>query len=285
MKLLNNLLSLHRVRDHVRSAGRRRQGRARRRNDARGDQRRQRPRTAPPRTSSRSGCCRGTFAFGFPIASVCKDIGARDRGMPGARRADVGRRRGAPALALANAQGGAANDMTSLVTYIEAWAEAEIRGKAGEAVNALRAELRDFYDDYAALRWTTSTSTPGASSPTTALPGGFAGELQGRLPLSTIACRGRLGARPRGGDPRDRGVRAAHVAPHGQRRARHGGAGEEIRAQANFAVFESLSDREPHLFMVGRYIDRLVRGRGARSCASASACSTTTACAPPSFPV
>ncbi|OZI77673.1 aromatic-ring-hydroxylating dioxygenase subunit beta [Bordetella genomosp. 12] len=31
--------------------------------------------------------------------------------------------------------------------------------------------------------------------------------------------------------------------------------GEEVEAQANFAIMESLSDREPSLNMVGRYLD------------------------------
>lgn len=35
--------------------------------------------------------------------------------------------------------------------------------------------------------------------------------------------------------------------------------GEEIHAQANFAVMESLSDQEPTLNMVGRYVDRWLR--------------------------
>jgi hypothetical protein len=33
----------------------------------------------------------------------------------------------------ANAQGGGANDMTSLVKVIEAWADAEVRGKAAKS--------------------------------------------------------------------------------------------------------------------------------------------------------
>jgi len=32
-----------------------------------------------------------------------------------------------------------------------------------------------------------------------------------------------------------------------------------IEAQANFALFECLLDREPHILMVGRYLDILVR--------------------------
>ena len=35
--------------------------------------------------------------------------------------------------------------------------------------------------------------------------------------------------------------------------------GDTIQAQANFAIFESLSDREPVVNMVGRYIDTIVR--------------------------
>ncbi|MDH0686360.1 aromatic-ring-hydroxylating dioxygenase subunit beta [Achromobacter animicus] len=39
----------------------------------------------------------------------------------------------------------------------------------------------------------------------------------------------------------------------------HGVDGDTIRAQANFAILESLSDREPVVNMVGRYIDTIVR--------------------------
>ena len=35
--------------------------------------------------------------------------------------------------------------------------------------------------------------------------------------------------------------------------------GGEIEAQANFALFECLLDREPHILMVGRYLDTIVR--------------------------
>jgi 2-hydroxy-3-oxopropionate reductase len=71
-----------------------------------------------------------TFAFGFPIASVCKDISLaveefQALGVPmwvgGAAR---------QLWHYANAQGGATNDMTSLVKVIEAWADTEVRGKA-----------------------------------------------------------------------------------------------------------------------------------------------------------
>ena len=56
--------------------------------------------------------------------------------------------------------------------------------------------------------------------------------------------------------------------------------GDRIVAQANFAVMESLSDREPTLNMVGRYLDELrVTPQGWRS-AAATASTTTTACAP-----
>ena len=77
-----------------------------------------------------------TFAFGFPIASVCKDISlAVDEfqalGVPmwvgGAAR---------QLWHYANAQGGGANDMTSLVTYIEAWADAEVKGKMARATKS-----------------------------------------------------------------------------------------------------------------------------------------------------
>jgi 2-hydroxy-3-oxopropionate reductase len=70
-----------------------------------------------------------TFAFGFPIASVCKDASlavdeCQALGVPmwvgGAVR---------QLWQYAQAQGGGARDMTELVKYIEAWAGAEVRGK------------------------------------------------------------------------------------------------------------------------------------------------------------
>jgi 2-hydroxy-3-oxopropionate reductase len=73
-----------------------------------------------------------TFAFGFPIASVCKDVAlAIDEfqalGVPmwvgGAVRS---------LWQYAYAQGGGPKDMTELVRYVEGWAGAEVRGKAAK---------------------------------------------------------------------------------------------------------------------------------------------------------
>ncbi len=70
-----------------------------------------------------------TFDFGFPIAGACKDVGlAIDEchalGVPmwvGSAVRELWQ--------YAYAQGGGKRDMTTLVTYIEAWAGAEVRGK------------------------------------------------------------------------------------------------------------------------------------------------------------
>lgn len=39
--------------------------------------------------------------------------------------------------------------------------------------------------------------------------------------------------------------------------------GDEVRAEANFLIVESLVEQEPQILMVGRYLDRVVREEGA----------------------
>jgi anthranilate 1,2-dioxygenase small subunit len=126
----------------------------------------------------------------------------------------------------------------------------------------LRAEVRDLYDDYAAAlddldfaRWT-SFFTADCVYKVVSLENHKEG-----LPLATLACEGV-------GSLRDRAAAIRQTAVFEPRTVRRfvsgvridAVAGSEIESQANFAVFESLTDREPHLFMVGRYLDRLVRG-------------------------
>jgi len=77
-----------------------------------------------------------TFDFGFPIAGACKDIGlaideCQAMGLP--------MQVGSAARQLwqfAYAQGGAKRDMTALITYLEAWAGVEVKGKAARAKRA-----------------------------------------------------------------------------------------------------------------------------------------------------
>ena len=74
-----------------------------------------------------------TFDFGFPIAGAFKDIGlaideCQAMGLP--------MQVGSAARQLwqfAYAQGGAKRDMTTFITYLEAWAGVEVKGKAARA--------------------------------------------------------------------------------------------------------------------------------------------------------
>lgn len=128
------------------------------------------------------------------------------------------------------------------------------------AETALRAELRDLNDDYAAAlddldlaKWT-GFFTDDCHYRVVSLENFNEG-----LPLSTMECHGV-------GSLRDR-IAAIKVTavfePRTMRRMVSGvrvlANDGDIRAQASFAIFESLSDREPHIFMTGRYLDRLTR--------------------------
>jgi len=71
-----------------------------------------------------------TFAFGHPIAGVCKDIGLA---IDECQALGVPMWIGSAARALwqyAYAKGGAQKDMTALVTYIEPWAGVTVRARA-----------------------------------------------------------------------------------------------------------------------------------------------------------
>lgn len=128
----------------------------------------------------------------------------------------------------------------------------------------LRAELRDLCDDYAAAlddldfeRWI-SFFTTNCVYRVVSLE-----NFKEKLPLSTIACHGAGALRDRAAAIRETAV----FEPRTLRRMVSGVRinatdGDEIAAQASFVVFESLSDREPNLFMTGRYLDRLVREDG-----------------------
>ena len=126
---------------------------------------------------------------------------------------------------------------------------------------ALRAELRDFYDDYALCLDDEN------------LDGWiefFAEDCHYRvisrenfdagLPLGLIYCMNKNMLR-------DRITALRETTVYEPRSLRHfiscvrvnGHDGDAIMAQANFAIMESLSDQEPSLNMVGRYLDRLRR--------------------------
>jgi 2-hydroxy-3-oxopropionate reductase len=71
-----------------------------------------------------------TFAFGHSIAGVCKDI---DLAIDECQALGVPMWVGSAARRLwkyANARGGANQDMTALVTYVEPWAGVQVKGRA-----------------------------------------------------------------------------------------------------------------------------------------------------------
>src|SRR5580698_3651570 len=134
----------------------------------------------------------------------------------------------------------------------------------GAAEQADRRELtaivRDFYDDYAIClddgdlgRWVDFFTDDGIYKVISAE--NFAAEL----PLCAIECTGRAMIK-------DRVAAIATTTVYEPRLLRHMVSGvrvnriaETIEAQANFVVFEALSDREPHLLMMGRYLDKIAR--------------------------
>jgi anthranilate 1,2-dioxygenase small subunit len=125
----------------------------------------------------------------------------------------------------------------------------------------LRADLRDFYEDYAACldeedlgRWITFFTDDGVYR-VTSRENHAAG-----LPLCAIECVGMPMIR-------DRVAAIEATTVYEPRSLRHMVSclrinrveGGIIEAQANFAIFECLSDREPHVFMSGLYLDKVRR--------------------------
>ncbi|MES3001373.1 MAG: aromatic-ring-hydroxylating dioxygenase subunit beta [Pseudomonadota bacterium] len=135
--------------------------------------------------------------------------------------------------------------------------------QAPSTLSALRSEVRDLNDDYACAlddvdldRWA----------------GFFTEDCHYRvvsqenfkqdLPLSTLECSGIGMVRDRIAAIRQTAVFEPRTVRHIVSSVRVAEEGGEISAQSSFVLFESLSDREPHLLMVGRYADKLVRREG-----------------------
>lgn len=126
---------------------------------------------------------------------------------------------------------------------------------------ALRAELRDLYDDYAntlddqKLENWIDYFTEDCHYRVISRE-----NFDANLPLGLIYCMNKNMVR-------DRVMALRETTMYEPRSLRHfiSGVqitaleGELIHAQANFAIMESLSDQEPSLNMVGRYIDTFIR--------------------------
>ena len=145
-------------------------------------------------------------------------------------------------------------------------------GRAGSAAIS-RAELRDFYEDYAAVLDAEALAE---------FPSFFTEDAKYQvisrenhddgLEHAPIFCLGRAMIE-------DRVTATVEAALYQPRSLRHcvsgvrivGVEGDEVRAEANFLIVESLVEKEPEILMVGRYLDRVVREAGAlkfreRSC-------------------
>jgi anthranilate 1,2-dioxygenase small subunit len=130
---------------------------------------------------------------------------------------------------------------------------------------AIRAQLRDFYDDYAVAldefdldKWA-SFFTEDCLYRVVSMENYAEG-----LPLSTIECRGIAMVHDRISGIRETAVFEPRIIRHMVSCVRVNEASPQAwTSQANFSVYESLSDRESHLLLVGRYIDRVVRQEGA----------------------
>jgi anthranilate 1,2-dioxygenase small subunit len=127
-------------------------------------------------------------------------------------------------------------------------------------MQALRAELRDFYDDYAEcldeddLESWPSFFTEDARYTVTARENHDQG-----LDHATLYCDGIAMIRDRVLAIRKSTVFEPRTLRHVVSGVRVRAAGDVIDAKASFVIFESLSDKEPRILMVGRYLDRLVR--------------------------
>lgn len=138
---------------------------------------------------------------------------------------------------------------------------------SGSAPNAGigRADLRDFYEDYAACLDAEALAD---------FPSFFTEDAKYQvisrenhddgLEHAPIFCLGRAMIE-------DRITALTEAALYQPRSLRHfisgvrivGAEGGEVRVEANFLIIESLVEQEPQILMVGRYLDRVVREDGA----------------------
>ncbi len=137
----------------------------------------------------------------------------------------------------------------------------QVTDARGPSSAALRSELRDLYDDYAAcLDDGNLDAWPGFFTEDCVYAVTSHENFSEGLPLAAIYCRGLAMIRDRVAALRAATVYEPRVLRHMVScvRVKSAEAGL-VRSEANFAVFECLSDREPHVLMVGRYVDVVVR--------------------------
>lgn len=152
-------------------------------------------------------------------------------------------------------------EIYALIMAAQARHDEKFQMTDARALSALRSELRDLYEDYAAClddgdleawpRFFTEDCLYAVTSHENFSEG---------LPLAAIYCRGIAMVKDRGAALKAATVYEPRVLRHMVScvRVKSVEAGL-VRSEANFAVFESLSDREPHVLMVGRYVDVVVR--------------------------
>jgi anthranilate 1,2-dioxygenase small subunit len=129
-------------------------------------------------------------------------------------------------------------------------------------VKALRHDLRDFYEDYALVLDECEIEDWVGYFTEDCLYKAISRENYDQdLPMASMSCDGI-------GMIRDRAMTIRKTSVFEPRSLRHLVGGVRVRgvepdgailAQANFTVFESMAHREPRLFAVGRYIDRIRR--------------------------
>jgi anthranilate 1,2-dioxygenase small subunit len=127
-------------------------------------------------------------------------------------------------------------------------------------MRTLRSELRDFYDDYAECLDEDDLENWPSFFPEDAryLVTGRENYDQG-LDHATLYCDGIAMIHDRVLAIRKSTVFEPRSLRHIISGVRVRSTGEIIEAKASFVIFESLSDKEPRILMVGRYFDRLVR--------------------------
>ncbi|WP_313807492.1 nuclear transport factor 2 family protein [Sphingobium sp.] len=134
-----------------------------------------------------------------------------------------------------------------------------------QPISISRTELRDFYDDIAAMLDAEDLGAFPAFFTTDALYRVISREnFDAGLAHAPIHCRGRAMIEDRVNATREAALYQPRLLRHfisGVRIA--GGTGDEVQATANFLIIESLLEQEPQILMVGQYVDRIVREDGA----------------------